>query len=259
MRFMFPEQNSLRQRALRGAVYACNFAAGVVLILQGKREPRTLRHSDYTGERHPPPRKTLWGSSKPNGRLPSRCGAAPYLTGRSTWSWENTAGQGGSVPTSAAHKTRSGGSDHDLQRRGLETSNWCGTDPYGCPTTALPYCSHRGRSSSPSREISLAHRGLLILDELPSSVQMPQALREPLDQKRVHIARAGYNVNFPADCWIVATANPCPCGYLGSSVRECRCSSGDLARYQRGCGVLFWTALICSASYRRCRRRNFPA
>lgn len=83
-------------------------------------------------------------------------------------------------------------------------------------------------------EISLAHRGLLILDELPEfSSDVLQALREPLDQKQIHISRAGYRVTFPADCWIVATANPCPCGYFGSNTKDCRCSSAELSRYQR--------------------------
>lgn len=83
-------------------------------------------------------------------------------------------------------------------------------------------------------EISLAHRGLLVLDELPEfSSDVLQALREPLDQKRIHISRAGYSVTFPADCWIIATANPCPCGYFGSSIKECHCTSAELSRYQR--------------------------
>ncbi len=118
---------------------------------------------------------------------------------------------------------------------GLETSGLVQRRPVRMPHHSTSRTALIGGGSCPRPgEISLAHRGLLILDELPEfSTDALQALREPLDQKRVHIARAGYNVNFPADCWIVATANPCPCGYLGSSIKECRCSAADLARYQR--------------------------
>lgn len=83
-------------------------------------------------------------------------------------------------------------------------------------------------------EITLAHLGILLLDEFPEfSHNALQGLREPLDQKEVHISRAEHSLTYPADFWLIATANPCPCGYLGSSVRFCHCTSQDLNRYQR--------------------------
>ena len=88
---------------------------------------------------------------------------------------------------------------------------------------------------SPPRpgEISLAHGGVLFLDELPEFPRAAlEALREPLETGRIHIARAAQRTEFPARFQLVAAMNPCPCGYLGSSVRACRCSAEQVARYQ---------------------------
>jgi magnesium chelatase family protein len=82
-------------------------------------------------------------------------------------------------------------------------------------------------------EISLAHNGVLFLDELPEfSRSVLEALREPLETGRVCIARAGRSLAFPARFQLVAAMNPCPCGYAGDARRECRCGAGDIARYR---------------------------
>ncbi len=83
-------------------------------------------------------------------------------------------------------------------------------------------------------EVSLAHRGVLFLDELPefngSSLEM---LRQPLEDRRVTLGRASGSVTFPANFTLVAAMNPCPCGYYGDPVRECRCAASAIARYQK--------------------------
>jgi len=82
-------------------------------------------------------------------------------------------------------------------------------------------------------EISLAHNGVLFLDELPefSPVVLNQ-LREPLEDKRLTISRAGAKVTFPARFLLVAAMNPCPCGYWQTGVRECRCADSAVMRYR---------------------------
>jgi magnesium chelatase family protein len=88
---------------------------------------------------------------------------------------------------------------------------------------------------SPPRpgEISLAHRGVLFLDELPEFPRAAlEALREPLETGTITIARAAQRAEFPARFQLIAAMNPCPCGYLGSSLRACRCSPEQVARYQ---------------------------
>ena len=88
---------------------------------------------------------------------------------------------------------------------------------------------------SPPRpgEISLAHNGILFLDELPEYPRGAlEALREPLESGHIRISRAARQTEFPARFQLVAAMNPCPCGYLGSSVKACRCTPDQVARYQ---------------------------
>lgn len=82
-------------------------------------------------------------------------------------------------------------------------------------------------------EISLAHNGVLFLDELPEFPRSAlEALREPLESGKVSIVRATQRAEFPAKFQLVAAMNPCPCGYLGSAVKACRCTPDQVARYQ---------------------------
>ena len=106
-----------------------------------------------------------------------------------------------------------------------------------------PTCSpHHSASSvalvgggSPPRpgEISLAHQGVLFLDELPEFPRAAlEALREPLETGCITIARAARREEFPARFHFVAAMNPCPCGWLGASGRSCRCTPDQVSRYQ---------------------------
>ena len=83
-------------------------------------------------------------------------------------------------------------------------------------------------------EISLAHHGVLLLDELPEYPRASlEALRQPLEDRQICIARAHQRVVYPADFILVATQNPCPCGFLGDPQKECTCSSQQISHYQR--------------------------
>lgn len=88
---------------------------------------------------------------------------------------------------------------------------------------------------SPPRpgEISLAHGGVLFLDELPEFPRSTlEALREPMESGHICISRAARRAEFPAQFQLVAAMNPCPCGYLGHPTRACRCTPDQVARYQ---------------------------
>lgn len=88
-----------------------------------------------------------------------------------------------------------------------------------------------GRQIRPG-EISLAHHGVLFLDELPEFHRdVLEALRQPLEDGVVTISRAGGTITYPASIMLVAAANPCPCGFLGDRVRQCNCTPHQVQRY----------------------------
>jgi magnesium chelatase family protein len=83
-------------------------------------------------------------------------------------------------------------------------------------------------------EVSLAHRGVLFLDELPEFGQRTlEVLRQPLEDKQVTISRAQGTLTFPANFQLISAMNPCPCGYFGDTSRECTCSMGMVSKYQK--------------------------
>ncbi len=82
-------------------------------------------------------------------------------------------------------------------------------------------------------EISLAHHGVLFLDELPEfSRNVLEVLRQPLESGTITVSRAGYQVDFPARFQLIAAMNPCPCGYFGSARHNCRCTADQISRYR---------------------------
>ena len=90
-----------------------------------------------------------------------------------------------------------------------------------------------GGSQPRPGEISLAHKGLLFLDELTEfSKATLEQLREPLETRKINIARANQSVQYPADFLLVAACNPCPCGYLGDSSDRCCCSATKIENYR---------------------------
>ncbi len=115
-------------------------------------------------------------------------------------------------------------------RRPLVTSR-----PFRSPHHTTSHAGLVGGGSWPQPgEISLAHRGVLFLDDLPEfSTQTLEVLRQPLEDKQVTLARASGTITFPANVSLVAAMNPCPCGYYGDRTRTCSCSSSVITRYQK--------------------------
>jgi magnesium chelatase family protein len=91
-----------------------------------------------------------------------------------------------------------------------------------------------GGSTNPTPgELSLAHNGVLFLDELPEFKRSTlEVLRQPLEERRVTVSRAAGTVTFPASVMLVAAMNPCMCGYFGDPKRECRCSPKQVENYR---------------------------
>ncbi len=109
------------------------------------------------------------------------------------------------------------------------------TRPFRSPHHTISDVGLLGGSANPTPgEVSLAHNGVLFLDELPEFKRSTlEVMRQPLEDGKVTISRAAGSMTFPAEFMLVAAMNPCPCGYWGDLKRECRCSSPQVQRYRQ--------------------------
>ena len=107
--------------------------------------------------------------------------------------------------------------------------------PFRSPHHTVSYAGLVGGGQVPRPgEISLAHRGVLFLDELPEfGTKLLEMLRQPLEDRKLTIARSSGSLTFPANFMLIAAQNPCPCGYFNDPVKECTCSPAMVSRYQK--------------------------
>lgn len=107
--------------------------------------------------------------------------------------------------------------------------------PFRSPHHTASAISIVGGGNNPKPgEISLAHTGVLFLDEIPEYPRNTlETLRQPLEDRKIDISRANSHVTYPADFMLIATMNPCPCGYFGDDKKECTCTSNQISAYQK--------------------------
>jgi magnesium chelatase family protein len=122
---------------------------------------------------------------------------------------------------------------------------WSAAGRHAVPPATPPFCAPHHTATTPAivgggsgmpvpGEVSLAHRGVLFLDEFGEfPLPVLDALRQPVESGRVVIARKGISVAFPAALQLVAATNPCPCGFNGDSIKPCRCTPRAMDRYNR--------------------------
>jgi len=114
-------------------------------------------------------------------------------------------------------------------------NSFLATRPFRSPHHTISDAGLLGGTSHPSPgEVSLAHNGILFLDELPEFKRSTlEVMRQPLEDGYVTISRAAGKFTFPSRFMLVAAMNPCPCGYLGDPKRECRCSPIQIEKYRQ--------------------------
>ncbi|OIP75125.1 MAG: magnesium chelatase [Parcubacteria group bacterium CG2_30_36_18] len=117
----------------------------------------------------------------------------------------------------------------------LKENTFLNYRPFRSPHHSASPISIIGGGTNPKPgEISLAHRGILFLDEIPEFRRdLLESLRQPLESGQICVSRAKNTLMFPAKFSLVAAMNPCPCGYFGDSEKECRCSANEVFRYQK--------------------------
>ena len=105
--------------------------------------------------------------------------------------------------------------------------------PFRDPHHTISIAAMTGGGTNPQPgEISLAHNGILFLDELPEySRAVLEVLRQPLEDRKITVSRVKYSVEYPASFMLVASMNPCPCGYYNHPTRACVCTPGQVQRY----------------------------
>ena len=105
--------------------------------------------------------------------------------------------------------------------------------PFRAPHHTISQVALVGGGNNPQPgEISLAHNGVLFLDEMPElSRSVLEVLRQPLEDRKITISRAKYNVEYPCSFMLIASMNPCPCGYYGDPTHHCACTPGQIQRY----------------------------
>lgn len=137
------------------------------------------------------------------------------------------------LPNLSPQQAISSASLQSLSNQGFKLENWCKV-PFRAPHHTTSAVALVGGGSNPKPgEISLAHNGVLFLDELPEfDRKVLEVMREPLESKKISIARAKNKVEYLADFQLIAAMNPCPCGNLGHPQKTCSCSIEQINRYR---------------------------
>lgn len=122
---------------------------------------------------------------------------------------------------------------HSVAGRLAEDAAIVATRPFRSPHHTISYAGLVGGGAIPKPgEVSLAHHGVLFLDELPEfKKDILEMLRQPMEDKQVTISRASTTITYPAGFMLISAMNPCPCGYHGDPNHSCNCSSGEIQRY----------------------------
>jgi magnesium chelatase family protein len=146
----------------------------------------------------------------------------------------------GILPPMSGAEALETASIYSISNQGFELKNWQ-IRPFRAPHHTLSSVALAGGGSKPKPgEISLAHNGVLFLDELPEYTRNTlEVLREPMESGKIQISRANDSQMFPASFQLIAAMNPCPCGYLGDKQHVCKCTQNQIKNYHNRLSLPF--------------------
>ena len=236
-RVMLPEENAAEASAISGIeIYPAHTLLEAIDILEGTAEPRVIT-------REQPQKEEADLFSAIRGQASAKRALIIAAAGGHNLLMVGSPGAGKSMMAKSLisilpplHPKESVEITKIWSAAGLNTP---GNEPLARPFRAPHHNASAvaivgGGTNPKPGEISLAHRGILFLDELPEFRRdILESLRQPLEEGVVLVARAKRSLRFPANFTLIAAMNPCPCGYFGDEEKECRCSANEVFRYQK--------------------------
>ncbi|MET1255210.1 YifB family Mg chelatase-like AAA ATPase [Aliikangiella maris] len=236
-RLLVPTAN-LVEAQLAGEEHAigCDHLLNVCAFLQGKKQPAALPQSVISSS--PPPHPDLLDVK---GQYAAKRALEVAAAGRHNLLFIGPPGTGktmlatrlaGILPEMTEQEAIESAAITSVSHQGLDTAHWR-QRPFRSPHHTASAAALVGGGSNPKPgEISLAHHGVLFLDELPEfDRKVLEVLREPLESGNVTISRATRQAEYPAKFQFLAAMNPCPCGHFGNPKGICRCTSDKVRRY----------------------------
>ena len=233
-----PQANAPEAAAIGGVgVYGLRTLREAVDFLGGRVKIPASEPSRNGVSEGPPRGRTspTWpGSATPSGRSRWRRRAGTTSSSADRRARGRRCSRGGSRGSCPLLRGGEHRGNQGPQRRGEGNGALIGDRPFRAPHHTISTSGLAGGGSNPRPgEVSLAHHGVLFLDELPEFGRPTlEVLRQPLEDGHVTISRVAATLSYPARFTLVCSMNPCPCGYAGDGRRACRCSAAQIERYQ---------------------------